>query len=197
MMKRAFDIVFSMIMLLLFLPLFLAISCWILFDSKGGVFFAQERVGKNGKAFRLWKFRTMRPQAEKSGQLTVGAKDSRITGAGYYLRKFKIDELPQLWNVLLGDMSIVGPRPEVPRYVALYTSQQKEVLSIRPGITDYASLRYFEESELLAKSDNPEETYIREIMPAKLALNLQYVRSHSMLGDLSIIVQTGMRVIKA
>lgn len=197
MIKRAFDIVFSATMLVLFLPLFLSVSCWILFDSRGGVFFGQERVGKQGRTFRLWKFRTMRPQSEKSGQLTVGAKDSRITGAGYYLRKFKLDELPQLWNVVLGDMSVVGPRPEVPRYVALYTPEQRAVLSIRPGITDYASLRYFEENDILAKSANPEDTYIREIMPAKLALNLEYVRKHSMLGDLSIIMQTGWRIIKA
>ena len=197
MMKRAFDIVFALLMLVLFLPLFAGISCWILFDSNGGVFFGQERVGKEGKNFRLWKFRTMRPHSEKAGQLTVGSTDSRITGAGYYLRKFKVDELPQLWNVVLGDMSVVGPRPEVPRYVAMYTEEQKQVLRIRPGITDYASLRYFDESELLAKSENAEDTYIREVMPTKLALNLEYVRSHTFWGDVSIIVQTGLRIIKA
>jgi lipopolysaccharide/colanic/teichoic acid biosynthesis glycosyltransferase len=139
----------------------------------------------------------MRPHAEKGGQLTVGSSDSRITKAGYFLRKFKVDELPQLWNVLKGDMSVVGPRPEVPRYVSLYTPEQRTVLSIRPGITDYASLRYFEESDLLAKSANPEETYISEIMPAKLALNLEYVSKHSFVGDVAIIIKTGLRILKA
>jgi lipopolysaccharide/colanic/teichoic acid biosynthesis glycosyltransferase len=196
-MKRLFDIVFAAIMLLLFSPLFILLACWIKLDSKGGIFFGQERVGLNGKCFKLWKFRTMRPQSEKGGQLTVGSTDSRITKAGYFLRKFKIDELPQLWNVVLGDMSVVGPRPEVPRYVALYTDEQSTVLSIRPGITDYASLRYFEESDLLAKSENPEETYISEIMPSKLALNLEYVRKHSFVGDLAIILKTALRIFKA
>ena len=197
MMKRLFDIVFASVMLVLFAPLFIVLACWISLDSRGGVFFGQERVGINGKHFKLWKFRTMKPHSERGGQLTVGSSDSRITRAGYFLRKFKVDELPQLWNVLLGDMSVVGPRPEVPRYVAMYSPEQRLVLSIRPGITDYASLRYFEESDLLAKSTNPEETYIQEIMPAKLALNLEYVRRHSFTGDLSVIIQTGLRILKA
>jgi lipopolysaccharide/colanic/teichoic acid biosynthesis glycosyltransferase len=197
MMKRLFDIVFASFMLVLFAPVFVVFACWISLDSKGGVFFGQERVGINGKHFKLWKFRTMKPHSERGGQLTVGSSDSRITRAGYFLRKFKVDELPQLWNVLLGDMSVVGPRPEVPRYVAMYSPEQRLVLSISPGITDYASLRYFEESDLLAKSSNPEETYIQEIMPAKLALNLEYVRRHSFMGDLSVIIQTGLRILKA
>jgi lipopolysaccharide/colanic/teichoic acid biosynthesis glycosyltransferase len=197
MMKRLFDIVFASVMLVFFAPLFIVLACWISLDSRGGVFFGQERVGINGKHFKLWKFRTMKPHSERGGQLTVGSSDSRITRAGYFLRKFKVDELPQLWNVLLGDMSVVGPRPEVPRYVAMYSPEQRLVLSIRPGITDYASLRYFEESDLLAKSTNPEETYIQEIMPAKLALNLEYVRRHSFIGDLSVIIQTGLRILKA
>lgn len=196
-MKRLFDIVFALVMLLLFSPLFLVLAIWIGLDSRGGVFFGQERVGLNGQPFRLWKFRTMKPHAERGGQLTVGSSDSRITRAGYFLRKFKVDELPQLWNVVMGDMSVVGPRPEVPRYVEKYTREQQMVLSIRPGITDYASLRYFEESDLLAKSPHPEETYLREIMPAKLALNLEYVRKHSFTGDLAIIVKTGLRILKA
>jgi lipopolysaccharide/colanic/teichoic acid biosynthesis glycosyltransferase len=196
-MKRLFDIIFALVMLLLFSPLFVALACWVSIDSRGGVFFGQERIGLDGKPFKLWKFRTMKPHSEKGGQLTVGASDSRITRAGYYLRKFKVDELPQLWNVVLGDMSVVGPRPEVPRYVALYSPEQRRVLSIRPGITDYASLRYFEESDILAKSANPEETYIREIMPTKLALNLEYVHKHSFAGDLAIIVKTGWRILKA
>ena len=197
MMKRLFDIVFSFIMLILFVPLFLLMACWIRLDSKGDVFFGQERIGRGGQPFKLWKFRTMHPKSELHGQLTVGATDSRITRVGYYLRKFKVDELPQLWNVLRGDMSVVGPRPEVPKYVALYSRQQREVLSIRPGITDYASLKYFEESELLAKAENPEETYIREIMPAKLKLNSDYLKHQSLPGDIKIILQTGLRILKA
>lgn len=195
MMKRVFDIVFSFVMLLLFLPLFALLALAIVCDSRGGVFFAQERVGIQGESFRLLKFRSMRTNAEKGGQLTVGSSDSRITRVGYYLRKFKVDELPQLWNVFRGEMSVVGPRPEVPRYVALYNEEQRKVLSVRPGITDYASLLYFSESDLLAASTNPEQTYIEEIMPAKLKLNLEYVRRHSLLEDVKIIWLTGWRII--
>lgn len=195
MMKRCFDIAFSLVMLLLFTPLFVLLALAISIDSRGGVFFSQERVGIGEKPFRLLKFRTMRTDAERSGQLTVGSADSRITRVGYYLRKFKVDELPQLWNVLRGDMSVVGPRPEVPRYVALYNAEQRKVLSVRPGITDYASLRYFSESDLLAASSNPEKTYIEEIMPAKLKLNLAYVNNHSLTEDLKIIWLTGWRII--
>ena len=195
-MKRLFDIVFALIMLLLLAPLFLVLACWVSFDSRGGVFFGQVRVGKGGKHFTLWKFRTMKPQSEKGGQLTVGSSDVRITRAGYFLRKFKVDELPQLWNVVRGEMSVVGPRPEVPRYVAHYTKEQRIVLSIRPGITDYASLHYFNESDLLAKSDNPEATYLNEVLPAKLHLNLVYVQSHTFWGDLRIILLTGLRIFR-
>lgn len=193
-MKRFFDIGFSLLMLILLSPLFLVFIIVINIDSRGGAFFGQIRIGKNEKPFRLWKFRTMRINSESAGQITVGARDNRITSFGYYLRKFKFDELPQLWNVLIGDMSMVGPRPEVPKYVALYTPEQKRVLSIQPGITDYASLQYFEESELLAKSQNPEETYIEEIMPKKLALNLQYVDGKSFSSDLKIILKTVVRM---
>jgi lipopolysaccharide/colanic/teichoic acid biosynthesis glycosyltransferase len=136
----------------------------------------------------------MRPMSESAGQLTVGANDMRITNAGKTLRKFKLDELPQLFNVLIGDMSLVGPRPEVPKYVAMYTPEQRRVLSIRPGITDHASLLYFEENELLAQSEDPEKTYITEIMPAKLALNLQYLNSNSFRGDITIILRTVQRM---
>ena len=180
---------------MLFSPLFLLIALAVIVDSRGGIFFGQIRVGKNDVPFRMWKFRTMRPQSEQSGQLTVGSSDRRITRVGYFLRKLKVDELPQLWNVFKGDMSVVGPRPEVPRYVALYTAEQRRVLSIRPGITDYASLKYFSESDLLATSANPEQTYINEIMPAKLKLNLEYVSNSSLLEDVRIIVLTGLRVL--
>lgn len=193
-MKRIFDIIFSAIMLMILSPLFLVIAISIVFDSRGGVFFGQIRVGKNERPFKLWKFRTMRPGSEKKGQLTVGARDNRITKSGYVLRKYKMDELPQLWNVFVGEMSMVGPRPEVPRYVDMYNNEQKRVLSIKPGITDYASLLYFSESELLAKSTDPEKTYIDEIMPAKLKLNLEYVQKHSFGGDIRIIVKTIGRI---
>jgi lipopolysaccharide/colanic/teichoic acid biosynthesis glycosyltransferase len=196
MIKRLFDILFSIVMLLLLSPLLLSMVVIVALDSPGGVFFGQIRVGKSGRHFRLWKFRTMKVNAESSGQLTVGSRDNRITRAGFYLRKYKIDELPQLWNVLTGDMSIVGPRPEVPRYVAMYNEEQKKVLSILPGITDYASLLYFTENDLLAASSNPEETYIREIMPAKLELNLKYIREMSFLGDMKIVLLTARRIFR-
>jgi len=194
MMKRCFDIAFSLLLLCMLCPLWISISIVVIADSKGGAFFRQTRVGKDGKNFRLWKFRTMRPMSESAGQLTVGANDMRITNAGKTLRKFKLDELPQLFNVLIGDMSLVGPRPEVPKYVAMYTPEQRRVLSIRPGITDHASLLYYEENELLAQSEDPEKTYITEIMPAKLALNLEYLNSNSFRGDIIIILRTVQRM---
>ncbi len=138
----------------------------------------------------------MKIGSDRSGLLTVGGRDARITRSGYYLRKFKVDELPQLFNVLLGDMSLVGPRPEVPKYVALYTTQQLDVLSLRPGITDWASLKYFDENELLGKAENPEQVYIEEIMPAKLSINLEYVKSRSLLGDCKIILLTLLRIVR-
>jgi lipopolysaccharide/colanic/teichoic acid biosynthesis glycosyltransferase len=195
-MKRIFDIVASFIGLLILSPLFLFLGIWISMESKGGIFYKQIRVGKNGVDFKLWKFRSMVPDADKKGLLTVGGRDPRITRAGYFLRKYKLDELPQLINVLLGDMSLVGPRPEVRKYVDLYTAEQRQVLYVRPGITDYASLEYFEENELLAKSENPEETYICEVMPAKLKLNARYIKDVSFLTDIKIIMRTILRIIK-
>ncbi|MEN9640710.1 MAG: hypothetical protein RLZZ262_2579 [Bacteroidota bacterium] len=194
MIKRLFDIVFSSMMLVLLSPVLIGITIYVAIDSPGGPFFRQIRVGRSAQHFKLWKFRTMRPSSEASGQLTVGANDMRITRAGKILRKYKLDELPQLLNVWLGEMSMVGPRPEVPKYVALYNQDQKRVLTIRPGITDQASLEYFEENELLAKSNNPEQTYIDEIMPAKLKLNLEYLKHHSFAGDLVIIARTAKRM---
>jgi lipopolysaccharide/colanic/teichoic acid biosynthesis glycosyltransferase len=193
--KRIFDIVFSGMMLLILSPLMFILALAILIDSPQGVFFGQIRVGKDGREFRMWKFRTMKPNSEKLGQLTVGARDNRITRVGFWLRKYKVDELPQLWNVFIGDMSMVGPRPEVPRYVALYNAKQKAVLSIRPGITDYASLLYFEESVLLAQSPDPESTYIHEVMPAKLQLNLDYLDKRTFSNDMSIIMDTVKRML--
>lgn len=189
-MKRLFDILFSAILILVLLPLGIVVSIWIVLDDFGSPFFVQQRVGLNGKNFGLLKFRSMRKNAESKGQLTVGMKDNRITRSGYFIRKYKIDELPQLVNVFLGEMSVVGPRPEVPKYVLLYNEEQQNVLSIKPGITDFASIEYVRENELLSQSPNPEKTYIEEIMPAKLALNLKYVREQSFLTDMKIILQT-------
>jgi lipopolysaccharide/colanic/teichoic acid biosynthesis glycosyltransferase len=194
-MKRIVDIFFSVIGLLILLPFFLLLALAIVIDSRGGVFYRQQRVGKNGKDFLLFKFRSMRTGSDKKGLLTVGGNDSRITRVGRFIRKYKLDEFPQLLNVLIGDMSLVGPRPEVRKYVALYTEEQKQVLSVRPGITDFASIEYFSENELLAKSSDPEGTYIREVMPAKLALNLKYIREKSLGTDLKIIFRTFRKII--
>jgi lipopolysaccharide/colanic/teichoic acid biosynthesis glycosyltransferase len=189
-MKRLFDILFSAVLILVLLPLGMVVSIWIILDDFGSPFFVQQRVGLNGRNFGLLKFRSMRKNAESKGQLTVGMKDNRITRSGYFIRKYKIDELPQLVNVFLGEMSVVGPRPEVPKYVLLYNEEQQNVLSIKPGITDFASIEYVRENELLSQSPHPEKTYIEEIMPAKLALNLKYVREQSFLTDMKIILQT-------
>lgn len=194
-MKRLFDIVFSLVLLILLLPIFLMVSIWISWDSRGGVLYKQSRVGLAGKEFMILKFRTMRPDDGRQLQITVGSRDARITRAGYWLRRYKMDELPQLFNVLKGDMSVVGPRPEVPKYVALYNLEQRAVLSVKPGITDMASLQYFEESDLIAKSDDPEKTYIEIIMPEKLRLNLAYIAKPSLATDIKIVVQTAMRIL--
>ena len=187
--KRAFDLAASGIGLLLLSPLLLALAAWIRLDSPGPVFFRQERIGLRGRPFRIYKFRSMR--VDHSGpQITVGA-DDRITRSGHIIRAYKLDELPQLLNVFLGDMSLVGPRPEVPRYVALYpVDVRAEVLSVRPGITDLASVQYRSESTLLAQSADPERTYVDTILPAKLALCRQYVRERSLGLDLKIIGMT-------
>lgn len=190
MVKRLFDIVLSLTGIIILLPVFIVISVIILIDSKGGVFYKQKRVGKEAKEFYLYKFRSMPPGSDKKGLLTIGGKDNRITKPGYLLRKYKLDELPQLFNVLLGDMSLVGPRPEVEKYVALYTDEQKKVLSVKPGITDYASIEYSNENEILGSVSAPEEIYINTIMPAKLSLNLKYINEKSFMTDLKIIFLT-------
>ena len=160
------------------------------------IFYLQTRVGRNGHDFKLFKFRTMHLNADKMGLLTVGGKDPRVTGIGYYLRKYKLDELPQLFNVLFGTMSLVGPRPEVRKYVDLYSEEQRKVLSVRPGITDFASLEFINENDLLAKSTNPEQTYINEVMPAKLALNARYIEQQGIFTDFKIILNTILKIIK-
>ena len=177
-------------------PFFILFWMLIKLESKGNPVFVQKRVGKNNVDFNLYKFRTMFPDSERKGSITIGGRDPRITKVGYYLRKFKIDELPQLFNVFLGDMSFVGPRPEVRKYVAMYSNQQLEVLSVKPGITDYASLKYFNENEILGQSKNPDEDYIQIIMPEKLKLNLDYIQDRSFLKDIQIIFKTLMRIIK-
>lgn len=189
-MKRILDILCSFCVLVLLLPVWLVVALLIVLESRGGVFYVQKRVGKDNRDFNLYKFRTMRPDSDSKGLLTVGARDSRITRVGYFLRKYKIDEFPQLLNILKGDMSIVGPRPEVRKYVDLYTPEQMRVLSVRPGLTDYASIRYVNENEVLAASDDPERTYIEEVMPAKLALNLQYIDNQSLKEDFKLIFKT-------
>ena len=197
MIKRGIDILFSLIGLICLFPFFIFISFFIFITSKGGVFFVQLRVGKNNKDFKLYKFRTMFLNSDNKGLLTVGNNDKRITKLGYYLRKNKLDELPQLINVLNGTMSIVGPRPEVRKYVNLYNSEQKSILDVKPGITDFASLMYYNENEILANSVNPEETYINEIMPIKLELNKQYINEMSLLTDLKIIFKTFIKLINS
>lgn len=193
--KRIFDIIASLIGLLILLPFFLIISLLIIINSGFPVFYTQKRVGRANSDFGLLKFRTMKKNADKLGLLTVGGKDPRITSIGYYLRKYKLDELPQLINVFIGNMSLVGPRPEVRKYVDLYNGEQKKVLLVKPGITDYASLEYFSENDLLAKSSNPEETYIKEVMPAKLELNKKYISEMGLTTDLKIIFGTLKRII--
>lgn len=189
-MKRLFDLTASFIGLLILFPFLFILALLVGFSSPGGVFYRQVRVGRNGIDFRLWKFRTMRPDSDKKGLLTVGGRDPRVTSIGYFLRKYKLDELPQLLNVLSGDMSLVGPRPEVRKYVDMYNAEQKRVLDVRPGITDYASIEYSNENELLAKSADPEKTYIEEVMPAKLKLNMKYIEEKGAFKDVKIILKT-------
>lgn len=193
--KRCFDIFFSLIGLFLLSPVFILLSILILLDSKGGVFYKQIRVGKNGTDFKLYKFRSMRIGSDAKGLLTIGGRDSRITRSGYFIRKYKLDELPQLINVLIGDMSLVGPRPEVRKYVDLYNVEQLKVLLVKPGITDYASIQYSNENDILARSSNPEKTYIEEIMPDKLNLNLCYINDCSVITDLKIIFKTFIKIL--
>ena len=195
-MKRAFDLVFSLLVLTLFLPFGLIISLLILFSSPGGVFYRQERIGKNGVPFMLYKFRSMRTNADQSGRLTVGMKDPRITSVGVFIRKYKLDEFPQFINVLFGHMSIVGPRPEVDEFVTLYTEEQRKILTVKPGITDYASIEYFNENEQLAQSDDPKKTYIEKVMPHKLEINQKYLSSPTLGHDLQIIFKTIRRILK-
>lgn len=193
---RGFDILFALVGSIILFPFFIVISLLIKLTSKGAVFFRQSRVGKNGKDFKVYKFRSMYINADKKGLLTVGGNDSRVTKVGYYLRRFKLDELPQLINVLKGEMSLVGPRPEVRKYVNLYSNDQQKTLSVLPGITDYASIEYRNENELLAMAENPEELYIREIMPKKIELNFKYINDRSVKQYFKIVIKTIITSIK-
>lgn len=194
-MKRLFDIFSSAIVLVLLSPLLILLALAITIDSKGGVFYKQERIGKNGKAFMLYKFRSMRTGADRKGLITVGSNDDRTTKVGRFIRKYKLDELPQLINILKNEMSVVGPRPEVEKYVRLYTAEQRKVLSAKPGLTDLASLAYINENEILGKAAHPEKTYVEQIMPAKLRLNLEYIEKQSFWFDLKIIAKTVLRIL--
>ena len=189
-MKRIFDIVASGIGLILLSPLFVILAIWIKCDSIGPVFYKQVRVGRNNMDFQLFKFRSMRVGSDKKGLITVGGHDPRITRSGYYIRKYNLDEFPQLINVFKGDMSLVGPRPEVRKYVDMYTEEQMHVLDVRPGITDLASIRYRNENELLERVNDPDKYYVEVIMPDKLRINLEYVARHSFTFDIRLIFQT-------
>ena len=195
-MIRFFDILLSSIGLILLSPLLLLVYVLVRTESKGPGFYSKKRIGKDGVPFRLYKFRSMRRGSDKGHLITVGGRDSRITKVGYYIRKYKIDELPQLWNVLIGDMSLVGPRPEVERYVRLYTPEQRIVLSVKPGITDYASIAFSNENELLGQAKDPEEMYVNEIMPKKIEYNLNFINNRTLVEYFKIIFMTLCKILK-
>ena len=195
-MIRFFDFILSLVGLVILAPIFIVLAIWIKIDSKGPVFYKQVRVGQNSIDFGLFKFRSMVVDADKKGLITVGGRDPRITRSGYFIRKYKLDELPQLINVLVGDMSLVGPRPEVRKYVDLYTDEQQKVLSVKPGITDYASIEYMDENEILGKSSDPEKTYIEEIMPEKIKYNMKYISNKSLFEYFKIILLTVLKIVR-
>ena len=195
-MKRLFDIVASGLGLIVLSPLFLILAIWIKMDSKGPVFYRQVRVGYKNKDFKIFKFRSMRVGADKGSLVTIGGHDPRVTRSGYFIRKYKFDELPQLINVFVGDMSFVGPRPEVRHYVEYWTPEQMHVLDVLPGITDPASIKFRNENELMEKADDPEKYYIEVIMQEKIKLYLEYVEKHSFLYDFGLILKTFWVIVK-
>ena len=195
-MIRFFDILFSLFGLIILSPFLLIIAVCIAIDSKGGVFYKQTRVGKNNIDFKLYKFRTMAIGSDKGSLITIGEKDSRITKTGFFLRKYKLDELPQLINVLKGDMSLVGPRPEVRKYVDFYTPEQRKVLTVRPGITDYASIEYIDENQILGAASDPDKAYIEQIMPDKIRYNMKYIDNQSLKEYFKLIFLTIYKIIK-
>ena len=194
-MKRLFDIFASGLGLIVLSPLFAVLAVWIKADSRGPVFYRQTRVGRNNRDFRLYKFRSMRVGSDKKGLITVGGHDPRVTRSGYYIRKYKLDEFPQLINVFTGDMSLVGPRPEVRKYVDMYTPEQMRVLTVRPGITSHASIRYRNENDILAAAEDPDRCYIEQVMPDKLAIDLEYVDRASLWNDILLIFSTFREII--
>ncbi|MFL0352523.1 sugar transferase [Xanthomarina sp. GH4-25] len=196
MIKRLFDIIFSFVGIALLLPILLIIAFLIKIESKGSLFYLQTRVGKHHKDFKIFKFRTMLVDSDKKGLLTLGDRDPRITKIGYFLRKYKLDELPQLINVLIGNMSFVGPRPEVRKYVNYYSKEDDIIFSVKPGITDYASISFRNEAELLKTTNNPETYYIEHILPEKLKLNKEYINSNNLFTDLKIIFKTFIIIIE-
>ena len=195
-MIRFFDLIFSIMGLVILSPLFIVLYLLIRIESKGGGFYSQERIGKNGKPFKLYKFRSMRIGSDKKGLITIGEKDNRITETGFILRKYKLDELPQLWNVFIGDMSLVGPRPEVKKYTDLYTEEQKQVLHVRPGITDWASIKYVDENKILGESKTPDEAYVNLIMPNKIKLNMVYIQNQTLGEYFKIIFTTFKEIVR-
>jgi lipopolysaccharide/colanic/teichoic acid biosynthesis glycosyltransferase len=195
-MIRFFDVLISLIGILILLPFFLFVYLLIVFESKGGGFYLQNRVGLNGIEFKLIKFRSMRTGSDKKSLITIGNRDSRLTRMGFFIRKFKIDELPQLFNVIKGDMSLVGPRPEVRKYVNYYNAEQMVVLSVRPGITDYASIEYADENTILGASSDPEKVYIEEIMPHKIKLNMKFIQNQTIFEYWKIIFLTIFKIFK-
>ena len=195
-MIRFFDILFSLLGLFFLFPVFFLLYLAIRLESKGSGFYKQLRVGRGGRDFYVYKFRSMRVGADKKGLITVGGRDPRITRIGYFIRKYKLDELPQLFNVLKGDMSIVGPRPEVRKYVDLYTEEQQKVLSVRPGITDYASIEYVDENLILGKAEEPDKAYVELIMPDKIRYNMKYINNQSLKEYFKIIFLTFWTIIR-
>lgn len=194
-MTRILDILFSFAGLAVLSPLFLLVYILIRIESPGGGFYSQQRIGRYGRDFKLLKFRSMRTGSDKKGLITVGGHDPRITRMGYFIRKYKIDELPQLLNVLKGDMSLVGPRPEVKKYVDMYTTDQRRILNVRPGITDYASIEYSDENTILGMADDPDKVYIEQIMPDKIKLNMRYIENNSLKEYFKIIFLTLKKII--
>ncbi len=193
-MIRLFDIIFSGFGLIILSPLFLVLYILIRCESPGGGFYAQTRIGKDGKPFKLYKFRSMRPDADKGSLITIGGHDPRITRTGFFIRKYKLDELPQLWNVFIGDMSLVGPRPEVERYTRLYTPEQARVLTVRPGITDWASIEYVDENVILGQAEDPDKAYIEQIMPDKIRYNMKWIENQGIAEYFKIIFSTFFKI---
>lgn len=195
-MIRFLDFIFSLLGIILLFPVFLVLYFTIRLESKGSGFYKQLRVGRGGKDFYLYKFRSMRIGADQQGLITVGGRDPRITQVGYFIRKYKLDELSQLFNVLKGDMSIVGPRPEVRKYVELYTDEQRKVLSVRPGITDYASIEYVDENTILGQADDADKAYVERILPDKIRYNMKYINHQSVKEYFKIIFLTIWSIIR-